>query len=80
MELLSPPPQEKKNRKELDNVYVHFQRVFVEFVVISTKIWPTIMIFRVAAKCWREGCLEGCWPHPPFTPRIGRRNFSCSFS
>ena len=25
-------------RKEMDNIYVHFSRVFVEFVVLLTKI------------------------------------------
>ena len=33
------PPQ--TFRKEMDNIYVHFRRVFVEFVVLSAKIWPT---------------------------------------
>ena len=31
-----PPPQ--SFRKEMDNIYVHFLRVFVEFVVLLTKI------------------------------------------
>ena len=25
----------------MDNINVHFRRVFVEFVVFLTKIWPT---------------------------------------
>ena len=60
-----PPPQ--SFRKEMDNIYVHFRRVFVQFVVFLTKIWHTvqIFIFIVTAKCWREGCF---WP-PSFTPR-----------
>ena len=29
--------------KEIDNIYVHVGRVFVEFVVLLTKIWPTII-------------------------------------
>ena len=33
------PPQ--SFRKEMDNIYVHFRKVFVEFVVLLTKIWPT---------------------------------------
>ena len=28
-------------RKEMDNIYVYLSRVFVEFVVLLTKIWPT---------------------------------------
>ena len=32
-------------RKEMDNIYVHFLRVFVEFVVFLTKIWPTNIDF-----------------------------------
>ena len=34
-----PPPQ--SFRKEMDNIYVHFRKVFVEFVILLTKIWPT---------------------------------------
>ena len=37
-----PPP---RFRKEMDNIYVHFRRVFVEFVVLFTKIWPTNIDF-----------------------------------
>ena len=51
-------------------------RVFVEFVAPLNKIWPTILIFTVTAKCWREGCFV---PPPPFTPRSDRCNLSCSF-
>ena len=40
MEIFSPPPLQSF-RKEMDNIYVHFQGVFVEFVVLLTKIWPT---------------------------------------
>ena len=29
----------------MDNIYVHFRRVFVEFVVLLTKIWPTNIDF-----------------------------------
>ena len=42
MELFSPPPP--IYRKEIDNLFiifcVHFQKLFVEFVVLLTKIWP----------------------------------------
>ena len=41
--LFSPPPP--RFRKEMDNMYVHFRRVFVEFVVLLTKIWPTNIDF-----------------------------------
>ena len=37
-----PPP---KFKKEMDNIYVHFRRVFVEFVVLLSKIWPTNIDF-----------------------------------
>ena len=33
-----PPPRFKE---EMDSIYVHFRRVFVGFVVLLTKIWPT---------------------------------------
>ena len=52
-----PPPKKKNFRKEVDNIYVHFRKVFVEFVVFLTKIWPTnIDFFSLTAKCWRGGC------------------------
>ena len=45
-EYFRPPlPTKKKFRKEMDNIYVHFRRVFVEFVVLLTKIWPTNIYF-----------------------------------
>ena len=40
--IFAPPP---RFRKEMDNIYVHFRRVFVEFVVLLTKIWPTNIDF-----------------------------------
>ena len=74
------PPQKKSFRKEIDNIYVHFCRVFVEFIVLLTKIWPANNDFNVPAKCWREGCSERCFaPPPPFTPIRDRCNLSCSF-
>ena len=37
-------------------------------------------IFNAPAKCWREGCSEGCFcPPPPFTQRNDRCNLRCSF-
>ena len=39
------PPPPPRFRKEMDNIYVHFRRVFVEFVVLLTKIWPTNIDF-----------------------------------
>ena len=45
---------------------VHFQKVFVEFVALLTKIWPKLLIFTVTAKCWREGCF--CPPPLPLIP------------
>ena len=39
------PPPPPWFRKEMDNIYVHFRRVFVEFVVLLTKIWPTNIDF-----------------------------------
>ena len=41
----APPPKKKSFRKEMDNIYVRFRRVFVEFVVLLTKIWPTNIYF-----------------------------------
>ena len=38
-----PPPP--RFREEMGNIYVHFRRVFVEFVVLLTKIWPTNIDF-----------------------------------
>ena len=35
----APPPQ--SFRKEMDNIYVHFRKVFAEVVVLLIKIWPT---------------------------------------
>ena len=64
-----PPPPKKSFRIEMDNVYVHFRRVFVEFVVLLTKIWSTNIDISVTAKYWREGCSDGCFAPPPFTPR-----------
>ena len=43
MIIFAPPPQ--GFRKEMDNIYVHVRRVFVEFVVLLTKIWPTNIDF-----------------------------------
>ena len=40
-----PPPPPPRFREEMDNIYVHFRRVFVEFVVLLTKIWPTNIDF-----------------------------------
>ena len=76
-----PPPQKKILRKEMGNIYVHFRRVFVEFVVLLTKIWPTNIDFSVTAKCWRERELfRGLFlPPPPFTIKSDHCNLSCSF-
>ena len=38
-----PPPP--RFREEMDSIYVHFRRVFVEFVVLLTKIWHTNIDF-----------------------------------
>ena len=42
---LFSPPQKKSFRKDMDNIHGQFQRVFVEFVVLLTKIWPTNIYF-----------------------------------
>ena len=44
MDYFRPPPP-PSFRKEIDNIYVHFCRVFVEFVVLLIKIWPTNIDF-----------------------------------
>ena len=41
--IIFAPPQ--SFRKEMDNIYVHFRKVFFEFVVLLTKIWPTNIDF-----------------------------------
>ena len=45
-----PPPPSQSFRKEMDNIllhfYVHFRRVFVEFVVLLTKILPKNIDFH----------------------------------
>ena len=41
----TPPPPPQSFRKEMNNMYVHFRRVFVGFVVLLTKIWPTNIDF-----------------------------------
>ena len=43
LDYFRPPPQ--RFRKEMDNIYVHFRRGFVEFVVLLTKIWLTNIDF-----------------------------------
>ena len=51
--LFSPPPP--SFRKEMDNIYVQFRRIFVEFVVLLTKIWPTNRIYRYLALQLNDG-------------------------
>ena len=38
-------PPHKVLEKKWTNIYVHFRRVFVEFVVLLTKIWPANIDF-----------------------------------
>ena len=47
--IFAPPPPTKVFREEMDNIYVHFRRVFVKFVVLLTKISPTNRIYRFLA-------------------------------
>ena len=35
------PPPPKVLLEKMNNIYVHFRRIFVEFVVVLTKIWHT---------------------------------------
>ena len=69
-----PPPKKKVLEKKwtiyLLYFYVHFRRVFVEFVVLLTKMWP-----RIQLNVGERAVL----PPPPFTPRNDRCNLSCSF-
>ena len=60
-------PLPPKFRKEMDNIYVHFRRVFVEFVVLLLQFGLQIWIFSVTAKCWREGCSEDWFCPPPLS-------------
>ena len=55
---------------------VHFQRVFVEFVALLTKIWPKLLILLLQLSVGKRACM---FPPPPFTPRSDRYNLSCSF-
>ena len=69
------PMHPQSFRKEMNNIvyllnsYVHFPRVFVEFVTLLTKIWSQNIDFTITAKCCGEGCnSEGCFLPPfPFT-------------
>ena len=51
----APPPLDTR---------LHFQRVFVEFVALLTKIWPKNIDFTITAKCWREA-VQRADPPPP---------------
>ena len=70
-------PHSQSFRKEMNNIvyllnfYVHFQRVFVEFVALLTKIWLKILILML-----ERGLFS---PPSPFTPRSDRCNLSRSF-
>ena len=65
--IFAPLPKvlEKKRTISFLYLYVHFPRVFVEFVVLLTKIWPKILIFSVTAKCWRETVQRTVFIAPP---------------
>ena len=56
-------------------LYVHFQRVFVEFVVLLTKIWPKMLILLLQLSVEKRAVFAP----PPFTPKSDRCNLSCSF-
>ena len=65
------PPKKKSFRKEMDNIYVHFRKVFVEFVVLLTKIWPTNIDFLALQLSVGEGAVQTqravfAPPPPPF--------------
>ena len=61
-----PPPQKKSFRKEMDNIYAHFRRVFVEFVVLLTKIWPTCKYLFLALQLnVGEGAVQRAVFGPP---------------
>ena len=63
------------------NFQVHFQRVFVEFAALLTKIWPKNIDFYHYRKMLERGLFRGLIPPPPpFTPRSDRCNLNCLFS
>ena len=55
--------------------YVHFQKVFVEFAALLTKIWPKLLILLLQLSVGERAVLLPS----PFTPRSDRCNLSCSF-
>ena len=57
-----PPPKKKKFRKEMDYIYVHFRRVFVEFVVLLAYKYLFLALQLNVGK-------RAVLPPPPFTPR-----------
>ena len=68
--IFAPPPKKKFFRKEMNNIYVHFRKVFVEFVVFLTKIWPTNIDFLALQLSVGEGVVQRAVFTPPsFTPR-----------
>ena len=44
--LFSPPPPPQCFKKEMDSIYVQFRKVFVQFVVLLTKICPKYNDFQ----------------------------------
>ena len=66
----NPPPKKKSFRKEMDNTYEHFRRVFVEFVVLLTKNWLQIKFLALQLNVGERAVQRAVFaPPPPFTPR-----------
>ena len=55
----------------VDNIFVHFRRVFVDFVVLLTKIWTTNNDFLALQLNVGERAVHAgaSFCPPPFTPR-----------
>ena len=67
-----PPPKvlEKKWTLYLLYFYVHFRKVFVEFVVLLTEIWPKNIDFYRYSKMLERGLFRGLFLPPPPPPPI----------
>ena len=51
--------------KDIIIIYVHFRRVFVEFVVLLTKIWPTNIFLALQLNVGERAVQRAVSPPPP---------------
>ena len=47
-----------------------FEEYLLSLSYFKLKFGLQILIFSVTAKCWRDGCSEGCFSPPPPPPSI----------